>query len=97
MTVTKHMIIKPGQHISYQRHKHRTEMWTIVEGTGKLILDDNVKAVGRGDTAYIKPGMKHAIKADTELHIIEVQIGDELTEEDIEFWSGTGNDGVQCH
>jgi mannose-1-phosphate guanylyltransferase len=82
--LTKHLIITPGQHISYQRHKHRTEMWTFVDGTGKLILDGVIKSIGRGDTAYIRPGMKHAIKADTELHIIEVQVGDELTEEDIE-------------
>ncbi|MCR4746434.1 MAG: cupin domain-containing protein [Lachnospiraceae bacterium] len=82
--LTKHLIITPGQHISYQIHRHRTEMWTFVDGKGKLILDGEVKEVGRGDTAYIKPGMKHAIKADTELHIIEVQVGDELTEEDIE-------------
>ena len=59
-------------------------MWTIVDGIGKLILDGVVSKVGRGDTAYIKPGMKHAIKADTELHIIEVQLGSELTEDDIE-------------
>ncbi len=82
--LTKHLIITPNQHISYQKHKHRTEMWTFVDGTGTLILDDIVKKIDRGDVAYIKPGMKHAIKADTELHIIEVQIGDELTEEDIE-------------
>lgn len=82
--LTKHLIITPGQHISYQRHEHRTEMWTFVDGTGKLVLDDVIKEIKRGDTAYIKPGMKHAIKADTELHIIEVQVGDELTEEDIE-------------
>ena len=82
--LTKHLIIAPGQHISYQRHKHRTEMWTFVDGTGKLILNDEVKIVGRGEIAFIQPGMKHAIKADTELHIIEVQVGDELTEEDIE-------------
>lgn len=82
--LTKHLIITPGQHISYQRHAHRTEMWTFVDGTGKLILDGVIKEIGRGDTANIKPGMKHAIKADTELHIIEVQVGDELTEEDIE-------------
>ena len=86
--------ISPGQHISYQRHTHRAEMWTFVDGTGKLILDGLVKEIGRGDTAYIKPGMKHAIKADTELHIIEVQVGDELTEEDIERldwdWSQNG-------
>ena len=83
-SLTKHLIIKPGQHISYQRHKYRSEMWTFVDGIGKLIIDDVISKVGRGDTAYIKPGMKHAIKADTELHIIEVQLGSELTEDDIE-------------
>jgi mannose-1-phosphate guanylyltransferase len=82
--LTKHLIIAPRQHISYQRHKRRSEIWTFVDGTGKLIIDGTVKEISRGDTAYIQPGMKHAIKADTELHIIEVQIGDELTEEDIE-------------
>ena len=93
--LTKHLIITPGQHISYQRHFHRTEMWTFVDGTGKLILDGKITSVGRGDTAYISPGMKHAIKADTELHIIEVQVGDELTEEDIERldWDW-GQDGL---
>lgn len=82
--LTKHLIIAPGQHISYQRHQHRAEIWTFVDGEGKLILDNVVKKVSRGDMVYIQPGMKHAIKSDTELHIIEVQVGDELTEEDIE-------------
>lgn len=83
-SLVKELIITPGQHISYQRHRHRTEIWTFTEGTGELILDGEVKRVGRGDVAVIKPGMKHAIKGITELHIIEVQVGDELTEEDIE-------------
>lgn len=83
-SLTKHLVIAPGQHISYQRHACRSEMWAIISGTGKLIIDGAVKSIGVGDTAYIKPGTKHAIKADTELHIIEVQIGEELTEEDIE-------------
>ena len=83
-SLTKELIISPGQHISYQRHQHRTEIWTFTEGVGELILDDVVKEVRRGDVAIIKPRMKHAIKGITELHIIEVQIGDELTEEDIE-------------
>ena len=43
-----------------------------------------MRPVARGETAYIKPGVKHSIRAKTELHIIEVQVGDELTEEDIE-------------
>lgn len=83
-SLTKHLVIKPGQHISYQRHKHRMEIWTFVKGSGELVIDDEVKMIRRGDTAVIPPGMKHAIKAIEELQIIEVQIGDELTEEDIE-------------
>lgn len=82
--LTKHLIIKPGRHISYQRHKQRSEIWTFVDGTGKLIINGEIKPVTRGEMAFIRPGTKHAIKADTELHIIEVQVGDELTEEDIE-------------
>jgi len=83
-SLVKELIISPDQYISYQRHKHRTEIWTLTEGSGELILDDVVKKVKRGDVAIITPGLKHAIKGITELHIIEVQIGDELVEEDIE-------------
>ena len=43
-----------------------------------------MRQIGRGDVAVIRPEMKHAIKGLMELHIIEVQVGDELTEEDIE-------------
>ena len=83
-SLTKELIIAPGEHISYQRHKHRAEIWTFTEGVGELVLDDTVKEVHRGDVAVIKAGVKHAIKSITELHIIEVQIGDELVEGDIE-------------
>ena len=83
-SLVNELIIIPGQHISYQRHFHRTEIWNFIEGTGELILDGIVKLVNRGDVVVINPGTKHAIKSITELHIIEVQVGDELTEEDIE-------------
>ena len=82
--LTKHLTVLPGKHISYQRHIHRSEIWTFVDGEGELVLDGIVRPVARGETAYIKPGVKHSIRAKTELHIIEVQVGDELTEEDIE-------------
>ncbi len=83
-SLVKELIITAGQHISYQIHHHRTEIWTFTEGTGELILDGEKRLVSRGDIAVINPGTKHSIKALTELHIIEVQVGDELTEEDIE-------------
>lgn len=85
-SLVKELILTPGQYISYQRHKHRTEVWTFIEGTGELIIDGNVKTVDRGEVVIIGPEMRHALKALTELHIIEVQIGEELTEEDIELF-----------
>lgn len=84
-SLTKELIISAGHHISYQRHRLRTEVWVFIEGTGELIIDDEVKKVSRGDVAVIKAGMKHAIKAmEGDLHIIEVQLGKELTENDVE-------------
>jgi len=84
LSLTKHMFIKAGKEISYQLHKIRDEIWTIVDGTGLMVIDDHVRNVRRGDVAYITRGMKHTIKSLTDLHFVEVQIGSELTETDIE-------------
>lgn len=77
------MEIAAGKKISYQSHKKRDEIWTIVDGTGVLLLDGHTRNVKRGDVAYITAEMKHALCAVTDLHMIEVQIGPELEEEDI--------------
>lgn len=44
-SLTKKLVISQGQHISYQMHKHRTEIRTFTESVGELILDDVVKEV----------------------------------------------------
>lgn len=83
-SLTKDMVIFAGKQISYQTHRLRDEIWTIVDGTGELLLDGHVRNVRRGDVAYITRGMKHAIRAVKDLHFVEVQIGDDLVENDIE-------------
>lgn len=83
-SLTKNLFIKSGKQLSYQKHDKRDEIWTIVDGTGDLLIDGHIRNVKRGDVAYITRGMKHAIRATTDMHIIEVQIGEELIEEDIE-------------
>ena len=82
--LTKELVIISTKNISYQKHNHRNETWTFVKGTGLLVINGKVTRVKDGDNAYIKAGDLHAVKAIDELHIIEVQIGDELIEEDIE-------------
>lgn len=83
-SLTKHLCIKAGKSISYQRHSHRDEVWTFVEGTGILVIDGETREVQQGDVVYIRKGQKHAVKAVTDLHFVEVQIGDILEEKDIE-------------
>ena len=82
-SLTKHLFIGAGKKLSYQSHHHRDEIWTVVEGSGVLLLDGHTRNVRKGDVAYITAGTKHAMYADTDLHMIEVQIGEELTETDI--------------
>lgn len=81
--LTKLLYLKKGCNISYQYHNDRDEIWTFVDGTGILILDGEVINVGRGCVAHIKAGQKHAVRATTDLHIIEVQTGSRLVEDDI--------------
>lgn len=81
--LTKHLFIKSGKSISYQKHSHRDEVWTFVDGNGLLLIEDKISQVQAGDVVCIKKGQKHSLKALTDLHLIEVQIGDSLIEEDI--------------
>ncbi len=85
-SLTKHLTITAGKNISYQKHFQRDEIWTIVDGTGDLLIDGKIRKVKRGDVAYIMKGQKHALRAseNEDLQFIEVQIGAELIEDDIE-------------
>lgn len=83
-SLTKELVVLPGKNISYQKHNHRDEIWTFISGSGYLVIDGEVREVKCGDFVYINKGQMHAIKAVEEIHIIEVQIGDDLIEEDIE-------------
>ena len=83
MSLTKVLHLKSGRYISYQIHEHRQEVWTVVDGEGIVVLDGIISNVSRGDVLTIKRGQKHAIKAVTDLQIVEVQMGDSLVEEDI--------------
>ena len=90
--LTKELVVKQGKQLSYQRHHHRSEVWTIVSGTGVVVMNGDSRPVSPGSVVDIPLGVLHAVRAETELHIIEVQHGDTLLEGDIErfgdFWGG---------
>lgn len=89
--LTKELIVALDKQLSYQVHKDRSEVWTIVSGVGEVVMDGKVSHVSAGSVVKIEAGEKHSVRSTgSELHIIEVQLGDILVEEDIErfedFW-----------
>ncbi|MFI3268102.1 MAG: sugar phosphate nucleotidyltransferase [Rikenellaceae bacterium] len=81
--LTKMLHIHAGCSISYQYHTQRDEIWTFVGGNGLMVLDGEIIEVSRGYVAHIKAGQRHALKAITDLHVIEVQSGTNFVEQDI--------------
>ncbi|MED3979919.1 sugar phosphate nucleotidyltransferase [Priestia megaterium] len=81
--LTKRIGIDEGKNLSYQLHDYRDEVWTIIKGEGEFVLNDKIRPIKTGDVIQIQAGDKHAVRAITNLEIIEVQTGSQLIEEDI--------------
>lgn len=90
--LTKEMVVSAGKQLSYQRHTHRSEVWTIVAGEGEVVLDGCITPVIPGTVINIRPMQMHSVRASKDLHIIEVQLGSPLIEEDIERFGNYWND-----
>jgi len=82
----KEINIAPGKKQSLQRHKHRSEYWQIISGKGMVYLEDSKCILEENDNIFIPKGDLHRMEntEDYLLTLIEVQIGDEISEEDIE-------------
>jgi len=81
----KQIIVRPNQALSYQYHYKRSEVWTIIKGTGTFTIDGIESTVVAGDVLQIPKEAKHRIKnIDTDdLIFIEVQCGEYFGEDDI--------------
>jgi len=81
----KKITVDPGQRISYQYHKKRSESWTITEGSGEVIIDGEKISVNYGDIIKINTGSKHRVinNSSSILEFIEVQTGSYFGEDDI--------------
>jgi len=88
----KELTVNPGCSLSMQRHQYRHEHWFVTEGTATintLDADDNTvmkNFVMKNMQTYIGRGEWHQLvnKGSTPLKVIEIQFGEQCTEEDIE-------------
>jgi mannose-1-phosphate guanylyltransferase/mannose-6-phosphate isomerase len=81
----KHITVNPGAKLSLQMHHKRAEHWIVVSGTAQVTCDDKVFPLTENQSTYIPLGAKHRLEntGSEPLHLIEVQSGSYLGEDDI--------------
>lgn len=81
----KRLTVRPGRSLSRQRHRYRSERWTVAQGRAQVWLDGNVHMLGPSDTLEIPSGSVHQLSNPgcEALCLIEVQFGSYLGEDDI--------------
>ena len=81
----KRIMVKPGAALSLQMHHHRAEHWVVVAGTAKVTCNDDKRLLAENESTYIPIGAKHRLEnpGRLPLHLIEVQSGGYLGEDDI--------------
>ena len=81
-SMTVRVDIAAGNGMKYHSHELRNEIWTVLSGTGKTIVDGMEQIVRAGDVVSIAAGCRHTIIAQTDMSVIEVQVGDEISKRD---------------
>ena len=77
-SMTVKVTLNPGHRMNYHSHDRRDEVWTVISGTGRTIVDGMVQEVGPGDVVTMDAGCRHTVIAGTRLVMIEVQLGEEI-------------------
>ena len=83
-SMTIKVTLNAGSSMNYHSHKYRDEVWTVIEGTGRTIVDGMEQNVEPGDVITMSAGCRHTVIAKTQLKLIEVQLGEEISVQDKE-------------
>ena len=82
----KRIEVAPGARLSLQSHRQRSEHWVVVSGTATVTNGEEIITVYKNQSTYIPIGTKHRLEnlGSEPLHIVEIQVGDYLGEDDIQ-------------
>ena len=81
-SMTIKVTLNPGCYMNYHSHKNRDEVWVVVSGCGKTVVDGMEQRIKVGDVITMSAGCRHTVLAETELKLIEVQIGEDISVSD---------------
>lgn len=81
-SLTIKVTLNPGHRMNYHSHERRDEVWTVMSGTGRVIVDGMEHPVEPGDVVTMQAGCRHTIIAQTELKVLELQLGEEISVHD---------------
>ena len=82
-SMTVKVTLNPGHKMNYHSHEKRDEVWTVLSGSGKTIVDGMEQPVKSGDVITMAAGCKHTVIAgESGLQLMEVQLGSEISVSD---------------
>lgn len=85
--LTIKVTLNAGHSMNYHSHKNRDEVWVVISGEGRTVVDGMEQEVSVGDVITMQAGCRHTIIAGTELKLIEVQLGKEISVNDKQKYS----------
>lgn len=81
-SMTIKVTLNPGHSMNYHSHKNRDEVWVVIAGNGRTVVDGFEQLVRAGDVITMSAGCRHMIIAETELKLVEVQLGEDINVHD---------------
>ena len=81
-SMTVKVTLNPGHRMNYHSHDHRDEVWTVISGAGRTIVDGMEQQIRAGDVITMAAGCRHTVIAETMLQMIEVQLGKDISASD---------------
>ena len=81
-SLTIKVTLNPGHSMNYHSHQYRDEVWVVISGAGRTIVEGVERPVKTGDVITMTASQRHTVIADTELKMIEVQLGKDISVHD---------------
>lgn len=81
-SMTIKVTLNEGNSMNYHSHRNRDEVWVVISGKGRTVVDGMEQCVNAGDVITMSAGCRHTITAESELKLIEIQLGNNISVQD---------------